>query len=1241
MKIYQTRPILPVNDRKPVQYQQIHHTQPMAYDSFSCSKNQIISFKRTFGLKTIKNIFKPDDPLDKLPENEPVDKETAEKILHKKLKDAPPLNSNLHRDEIMEICEFKGKKPLTPQYLDVIAKLLILYDYCTTTCTVKELFHQADIFYDKRGNFLKESFEKYIKESSDNNYLTHIYGCDYKMSELLEAAKEKDGSINHGVLDLIKYAYLADPRVYGEHFKVHGKINPLMVETAAYILKDAKKRNTGEKETTDSIVKILSVCKSVKGNPDLNAIDFAKKIPKISKEKYSSEFCTFVNLSSNSDTGYNPEFEKYFDTYMKTANLVRNRILNNNAQFDIEKLDDLKKTVDFALEVEPNYSELDFSKFIEMNYDKSENINKKTTDAYLYLHKNYGKYIKDGKVLNKFNKIIGACQNRDLTLNEEVFKLVDRINLELFDCLTDENVSESDFSRFCNLVSMLNNKDNTADKKLFSKLKQYTDSPYYPQIIDLTLMFKSFRNVAEYFDVIIDIHNDLKNIINEKQGIHASISEDDIYYVSQLAFKYTHNENSYKEIFAINQSYLKSLKTFMKEYDFEEAYWLAREFPNNDLRYQDFKKLLETANANKQTLREGTEDLTDREITSVFAHKAAEIMNVNDFIGEKAFKYAFKLKFDKFQDFVTSVDEMIDKYSQNSEKIKIIINPAGSERYKTLQKTLKEQKSSLAAQKPPELLKVEAENNKLIENLKNEITKLKQNFTESVEKNEKEQIKTLINEKSAQIKKLRYHVLKMYFENDFEPELKKIKETQNEMNLILKNSLSDYEEIINHLLVLSSLKESLDQQELDFYLEMMSRKDSESKNELKEFLNRKIFKNFDIEYDKNLSERLNLSSSKYLPNLLYEHGSDFDDYFTKICAILKKNPNKSIPEIFNRLKQNIETKNQFKKLGIDYDTWVNVDKNSFVPVEVTIDIEKAKQAAIRNIEADLNDECLQKIPENETRKIFRAIENKGFELKLNKEVQYDADGSNIGLKEAKRIFKDGNPLLFEDAGKVISAIKEVFNKENFWNQKHENETVEAAKDTILTHILKLRENEFKNAQNLKNAETVRLEVRKTDMNNISHALFLGNHASCCTAVGTGCNEWSAPAYILNKCISSIEVADGNNFVGNTMCYIAKVDGTPSLVLDNIELNTKYQYNDKIRDAILDYAKKLTKELGKPNMPIYAGPYRHKVNLENFPFEKHKIQIVGSTGKNEVYIDYLSEGVTIDGTTDEADLYKIK
>jgi hypothetical protein len=125
-------------------------------------------------------------------------------------------------------------------------------------------------------------------------------------------------------------------------------------------------------------------------------------------------------------------------------------------------------------------------------------------------------------------------------------------------------------------------------------------------------------------------------------------------------------------------------------------------------------------------------------------------------------------------------------------------------------------------------------------------------------------------------------------------------------------------------------------------------------------------------------------------------------------------------------------------------------------------------------------------------------------------------------------------------------------------------------------------------------------------------------------------------------ISAIEVVDGDNFVGNTMCYIAQVDGKHSLILDNIELKADYHNNDAIRDAMVEYAKKMCAEIGQPDMPIYAGPYRHKLRMEVFEFSQHELQIVGNTGDDRIYLDFITNGREVSGNeVDKVKLYKIR
>ena len=195
---------------------------------------------------------------------------------------------------------------------------------------------------------------------------------------------------------------------------------------------------------------------------------------------------------------------------------------------------------------------------------------------------------------------------------------------------------------------------------------------------------------------------------------------------------------------------------------------------------------------------------------------------------------------------------------------------------------------------------------------------------------------------------------------------------------------------------------------------------------------------------------------------------------------------------------------------------------------------------------------------------------------------------------------------------------------------------------MYNHLMKLRDNEIKNAKNLKSDRISDIHVRKADMNDIGYSLFLGNYASCCTAIGSSIgNDFAAPRYIMDKFISAIEVLDDKTPVGNTMCYFANVDGKLALVLDNIELQTKYQNNDGIRDAIIKAAENICKSVGKPELPIYAGPYRHKVDLKEYELKERQMQIIGDSGGNLTYLDYLGSIAATPYITYTHELYKLK
>lgn len=176
---------------------------------------------------------------------------------------------------------------------------------------------------------------------------------------------------------------------------------------------------------------------------------------------------------------------------------------------------------------------------------------------------------------------------------------------------------------------------------------------------------------------------------------------------------------------------------------------------------------------------------------------------------------------------------------------------------------------------------------------------------------------------------------------------------------------------------------------------------------------------------------------------------------------------------------------------------------------------------------------------------------------------------------------------------------------------------------------------------LKDGKKAKIKVQKADMNDIKHSLFLGNYASCCTAVGSGANQASAPNYVINKMISCIEVKLGKEDIGNTMCYIAEIDKKPALIIDNIELKTPYRENDEIRDAIIEYAKIMVGEIGNKDMPIYASTNKHAVNMNQFLEEKKEFKIAGSNEERETYFDFDTDFHEINGKKMfETYLYKL-
>lgn len=492
---------------------------------------------------------------------------------------------------------------------------------------------------------------------------------------------------------------------------------------------------------------------------------------------------------------------------------------------------------------------------------------------------------------------------------------------------------------------------------------------------------------------------------------------------------------------------------------------------------------------------------------------------------------------------------------------------------------------------------------------------------------------------------------KKYLKN--EAKIKKLKSqfqtTQNKEKLIkdinvytdanknlVANSFKDYNDKIDLAEMYINLQE-INIGYLETALKCCQANPTNKKEELNKFVNTIVR----MDKNKHVCRCINFINNKYLRKML-EADEYFRSNFERILYML--NNSLDYPaKAFDKMLMNIVTKKQFEDLGINYDKWTKFNPESKIQKSVDLSANDKKQFVIKNIEKDLTSEFWNNIPKDECDKFFAELSKNGYTLKEVQVANFDEDGfADETQIVTTKLCKNDRPVKLEGLSLLFKTIHKYMNSNSFWKTPNENLNIEQSKKEIINHLLNLRSAELKLASQTSNDKLSDITVRKADMNNIEYSLFLGNYASCCTAVGSGCNQWSAPNYIMSKMVSAIEILDGKEPIGNTMCYIADIDGKPSLLLDNIELQNKYQYNDEIRDMIFEYAEKLTAEIGKPDMPIYAGPNRHKVNLENFALENKTLKLIGANDRLPFYIDFATRGY--DSSNNEkfiGNLYKIK
>ena len=1168
------------NNNKKINYQ---FSSPQT-DVFVYTPNNTPTFRGKFSyFDLIKDFFESGETkkLKSLPIDKPIDIETARKLVELELK-----NNNESKIE-EKVCENLDKlekrvKQLTPEIVKIYTTIWMLKEGLLFTLEKYDLDPAKEIehFFNKDGEIdtsLWEKFQHYAKETIIEQ--KHYYSEKaLSLMELLPCCKDKNGT-HPEVLDLLQTRLIK--YISENHLKKNNVTNLELIKLLEYL----DNSDNGDYSAV-AYNGAIDCAWNKKGEPDLNAIAGIKELidklsSNITAEDLHSLFY-YIENAKDKKGNYNREYDKYFNKiiangkkWLSTIPIIVNtaRIHNkeNNNNLSKKKLEIITKAIansPFSTQFSKKENLHNFIRLINANetriqeYSNLHNllfrnigsVNPAFTNEFFELTIN-----KKDKIPKHAKTIIKAC--RHLLKQEKEKSVIDLIKI-----IKLPN-DEYDIPKYNTII------------KHFKK----TDNKAYP-VIKLAKFYYNLQNTLNNksldfsFDELIDQYKALfeKDILKNNLPPECDVDFDNNGIISSFLeqLEYLNNEE------ILNKNSIKKIINLSALVGIHNATNILTELGGLDSpEVKSFFELLTLAKDNKQILREGIDDLRDNEINDMFCNYANQLLNAYETLGKDMITYAFKLKLESFIEFCCCLEDLKSYKKDGSndslyDEVLKKITPENTQLYTdTINKikSLKQQLSDLIPQKQKEIeIKIKTK----IKELKKELSEFKKQLTTN---SNDIVLKQEILKKTNEIKALNHEIQEYYKQEKFLHILNEINEQKRNIAHIEAEKITDFEEIINHIKNLGVLTENFEKQDWCYYVDNMNN-NIESRKKLTNFIQEKVFQNLGIEYSEIAQNYMDFSKSKYLAQLLQENDIDI---FTDLKLIYDQIENsKGVPKekIFDSLTANVETKNIFTKLGINYDKWVSADKNSYVKVTVETDIENAKSSIIKNLEDDFNSPFWDMIPESETQKILNAIKQYGFELKNKNIIIYNDDGYISGNRKHKVFLKDGQPINFEDVHPLIYAIKNVMNKENYWNtdipaEDEDNQITneQMAKQTLLTHILKMRDKELDAIKNMKQNEVSNIEVHKTDMNNIVHSLFLGNHACCCTAIGNGCNSWSATQYIMNKCVSSIEVMDGKNFVGNTMCYIAKVDGELSLILDNIELNPKYQYNDKIRDAIFKYA----------------------------------------------------------------------
>ncbi len=368
-------------------------------------------------------------------------------------------------------------------------------------------------------------------------------------------------------------------------------------------------------------------------------------------------------------------------------------------------------------------------------------------------------------------------------------------------------------------------------------------------------------------------------------------------------------------------------------------------------------------------------------------------------------------------------------------------------------------------------------------------------------------------------------------------------------------------------------------------------------------LNTEIYRLLNIEPTEELLTAITYDSN-YISRLFAGiSNSGFKANFNKLISLIEKNPNRRFTDIIMDIPENQETARLYAENQLDFNRWMNFDKDSYEQFTVKIDVKQAIQAAKQKLLDEFSSELASKLDPNELETLKAIMIEKG-------------------------INEPGQKTL----PKIIKAFEKEFETNDYWKQN--NPDIQTFKDHIEIHK--------KNARDVEELKETSddLYVRLWDKDNVGRNLFFGNHVGCCTSVGSF-NSFAAPQHLMNAFVNGIEIVDkAGNSLGNSMCYFAKVDGQLTFVIDSFEANGKLGAAPEVTDAIINYAKRVCAEMGQPNANVMFGPNYNKVNFDRcIKTDGHTIEIIGQAPE-ETYIDCVGGRNSINSPAYERAMHEI-